>query len=64
MAAKLKGGEAYYDQVVRKDGKRYLRAATPIPVVLDKCIMCHDNYKAAKEKGQIIGSLSYTLPIE
>ena len=60
---KLKAGESYVDEVVEKDGKRYLRAATPIPVVLEKCIMCHENYKQAK-KGEPIGSLSYTVPIE
>lgn len=61
--AKLKAGESYYDEVVEKNGKRYLRAATPIPVVLEKCTMCHENYKSVK-KGAPIGSLSYTLPIE
>ena len=61
--AKLRAGESYYDRVVQKDGQRYLRAATPIPVVLEKCTMCHENYKKAKE-GEPIGSLAYTLPIE
>jgi hypothetical protein len=60
----LKAGKPGYEQVMEKDGKRFLRSATPIPVVLDKCIMCHDQYKAAKEKKQIIGSLGYTIPIE
>ena len=61
--AKMKAGEAYYEQVVKKDGKSYLRAATPIPVVMEKCTMCHSNYKGVKA-GAAIGSLSYTLPIE
>ncbi len=60
---KLKGGESYYDEVVDRDGKRYLRAATAIPVVLEKCTMCHPNYKAAKE-GEAIGLLSYVVPVE
>jgi len=60
----LKSGKPGYEQVIEKDGKKYLRSATPIPVVLDKCIMCHDQYKAAKDKKQIIGSLGYTIPIE
>lgn len=59
----LKSGKAYYDEVVTKDGKHYLRAATIIPVVMEKCIMCHPNYKDAK-KGEAIGALSYTIPIE
>ena len=60
---KLKGGESYYDQAIDRDGKRYLRAATPIPVVMEKCTMCHPHYKNAKD-GEPIGVLSYTLPIE
>ena len=60
---KLKAGESYYDQAIDRDGKRYLRAATPIPVVLEKCTMCHPHYKNAKD-GEPIGVLSYTLPIE
>jgi hypothetical protein len=59
----LKGGESYIDQVVDRDGQRYLRAATPIPVVLEKCTLCHDHYKQAKA-GEPIGALSYTLKIE
>lgn len=59
----LKAGKASYDQVIDKDGKPYLRAITPIPVVMDKCIMCHSHYKNAK-KGEPIGALTYTMPIE
>lgn len=63
-AAKLiKSGEPYVDEVVKKDGKSYLRAATIIPVVMKKCTMCHENYKKAK-KGEAIGMLSYTVPVE
>jgi hypothetical protein len=59
----LKAGKDYYEQVIEKDGKPYLRAITPIPVVLDKCVMCHAPYKNAK-KGEPIGALTYTVPIE
>jgi hypothetical protein len=62
-AARLKKGEAYVEEVQEKDGKRFLRAATPIPVVLEKCVMCHDHYKDVP-KGQAIGMLGYTVPIE
>ncbi|MBX7168671.1 MAG: DUF3365 domain-containing protein [Pirellulales bacterium] len=61
--AKLKAGAAYHEAVVERDGKPYLRAATIVPVVMEKCTMCHDHYKAAKP-GEAIGALSYTLPIE
>ncbi len=60
---KLKSGKTWHEEEIKKDGKRYLRAATPIPVVLKKCIMCHDNYKDFKPN-QPIGVLSYTIPIE
>ena len=60
---KLKAGESYFDEVVERDGKTYLRAATPIPVVLEKCTMCHPHYSEAKE-GEPIGILSYIVPVE
>jgi hypothetical protein len=60
---KLKTGANWYEQIVTKKDKQYLRAATPIPVVLKKCVLCHDNYKDVKE-GAAIGALSYTIPIE
>ena len=60
---KLKGGMKYYDRVVELKGQRYLRAATPIPVVMKKCTLCHDNYKDVKA-GYPIGALSYTIKVE
>jgi len=59
----IKAGKEYFEKVEDKDGKHHLRAMTAIPVVSTKCIMCHENYKAAK-KGEAIGALSYTVPIE
>lgn len=61
--AALKGGKAYVDEVAVQDGKSVLRAATPVPVVMQKCALCHPNYKDAKP-GAPIGALIYTLPIE
>jgi hypothetical protein len=61
--AALKAGKPGYEQIVEKDGKRYLRSATPIPVVLQKCTICHPNYENAK-KGEAIGAISYTMLIE
>lgn len=60
---RLKAGEAYYEQVVQLDGKPQLRAMTPVPVVMEKCVMCHSHYAQAK-KGEAIGAISYTVPIE
>jgi len=59
----LKAGKGYYEKLEKRDDGRYLRAATPVPVVMDKCIMCHDHYKDAKE-GEPIGALLYTLKVE
>ena len=51
------------EKVVERDGKRFLRAATPFPVVLEECTMCHPHYKDAA-KSETIGVLSYTIPVE
>jgi hypothetical protein len=59
----LLAGKSGHEQVVEKDGKRYLRSATPVPVVMKKCAMCHPHYENVKE-GQPIGALTYTLLIE
>lgn len=61
--AELKGGKDYYEEVQKKDGAWVLRAVTPIPVVMQKCTMCHENYKKAK-KGEPIGVLAYEIPIK
>jgi len=64
MAIKsIKSGKSYVDQVETKDGVRYLRAATIVPVVLEKCSLCHPAFKDAKP-GQAIGALSYKVRIE
>jgi hypothetical protein len=59
----LKDGTDYYEQIVQKDGKPCLRVVTAVPVVMDKCVMCHENYKEAK-KGEAVGAISYTVPID
>lgn len=55
-------GKAAVDEVIKRDGKRYLQAMTAVPVVMDKCVMCHENYRDAP-KGQAIGAVSYEVPI-
>lgn len=59
----LKAGKPYYEQITTIKGKPYLRAVTPVPVVMKKCIMCHEHYAKAK-KGEAIGAISYSVPIE
>lgn len=64
MAVKaLAAGKANVESIEVRDGTRHLRVATPIPVVFEKCVMCHDNY-ADVPKGKAIGALSYTMPID
>lgn len=60
---KLKAGAKGHETIVSQDGKPFLRAMTPVPVVMDKCIMCHDHYADVK-KGEPIGAISYTVPIK
>lgn len=60
---KGKDAKPTFEKIVELDGKRYLRAATPIPVVMKKCVMCHSHYEKAAP-GEAIGSLVYKLPIE
>lgn len=59
----LLDGKANFETIVKKEGKRFLRIATPVPVVMDKCVMCHPHYEDVKE-GTPIGALSYTIPIQ
>jgi Protein of unknown function (DUF3365) len=59
-AKKLVAGDMWYEEVSEKDGKRYLRVATGIPVVSENCLMCHANFKGNKGN---IGALSYTVPV-
>lgn len=60
---RLKAGAEGYERVVNQDGKPHLRSVTPVPVVMKKCVMCHAHYADAK-KGDPIGAISYTVPIE
>lgn len=65
LAALVAGESSWFEQIDegKKKGKRTLRVATPIPVVFEKCIMCHDNY-ADVPAGQAIGALTYSIEIE
>lgn len=60
---RLKAGESFVDETVVEKNQRYLLAATPIPVVMEKCTMCHSNYDMG-QKGAVIGALTYRVPID
>jgi Protein of unknown function (DUF3365) len=59
----LKAGKATIEEVINDGDDRILRAATPIPVVMDKCVMCHSHY-ADVAKGAPIGALIYRITID
>ena len=59
----LKAGKAFVEETITEDQKRYLLAATPIPVVMEKCTMCHSNYDT-EQKGLVIGALTYRVPVD
>src|SRR6056297_1686506 len=40
----LKAGAEKHEKVVTMEGDHYLRMMTPVPVVMEKCIMCHSHY--------------------
>lgn len=64
MAIKqLTSEKPYIDKIVEKDGIRYLEALTQVPVVMDKCVMCHANYENV-EPGVTIGAISYRIAID
>ncbi len=60
---KLKQGKASFDKVEKTDEGRVLRAATAVPIVSKKCILCHENYKTIAE-GAAVGALIYTVKIK
>jgi hypothetical protein len=60
--SEILSGKASYDEVVTEGEKRFLLAATAIPVVMDKCVMCHENYRDVA-KGKAIGALGYKVPV-
>ena len=59
----LKNGSAFVDETVVDKNKRFLLAATPIPVVMEKCTMCHSNYDF-DDKSMVVGALTYRVPID
>lgn len=59
----LKEGAATVEQVVEGEDGWNLRVLTAVPVVMKKCVMCHPHYADVK-KGEAIGAISYTIPLD
>jgi hypothetical protein len=57
---KILAGAANYSEVVEEEGKRYVQMATAVPVVIEKCVLCHSNFKG---KAGAIGALSYKMAV-
>lgn len=57
---KILAGETYVDQVVSENDHNYLRAATIVPVVNAKCVLCHPGNKV----GGVLGAVSYKIAVE
>ncbi|MBL8855278.1 MAG: DUF3365 domain-containing protein [Planctomycetaceae bacterium] len=55
------GGSTLYEEMVREGDKSFLLTATPIPVVMEKCVTCHSNYEGVQGP---IGALGLKIPIE
>ncbi len=57
---KIMAGAASYEAVETQGDKQIFRMATTVPVVMEKCVMCHANFKDVKGS---IGAISYSLPL-
>lgn len=55
----LKSGKTYLEEIGMADGKPVLRAATPVPLVMKQCVLCHGG-----KEGELVGALVYELPIK
>ena len=54
-------GKIIYEEIVTEKDKRFLLSATPIPVVMQKCTLCHSHYEGVKGP---IGALGLKIPVE
>ena len=52
-------GKESIDSVEQIDGKDVLRTMTILPMALDKCVLCHENYRGKK----IVGGVSFQVPL-
>lgn len=52
-------GKERIDAVEKIDGNDVLRTMTILPMALEKCVLCHANYRGKK----IVGGVSYQVPL-
>lgn len=53
----LKDGANFFDRVEVLEGERIFRAATPVPLVMNECKMCHVSAKS----DELLGALLYKV---
>jgi hypothetical protein len=58
--AQMRAGKSYYEEIGEEDGRKVLRAATIVPVVMKQCITCHQG----KKEGDLLGAIVYEVPIK
>ncbi|QEH34650.1 hypothetical protein OJF2_31910 [Aquisphaera giovannonii] len=58
-AEAMRSGKTYLEQVTGQGESRRLRVATIVPAVTEKCARCH-----GVQKGDLLGFLSYDLPVK
>lgn len=55
----LREGQTFFEKTETTEGKKVYRAATPVPVVLKECKMCHIYVKDE----EVMGAIIYALPL-
>jgi hypothetical protein len=55
----MMAGQATFEKVETIEGQAYLRTMTSLPMVMEKCVLCHENYRGQK----LVGGVSYKLPL-
>ncbi len=53
-------GRTYFERVEKIKGRDYLRAATAVHAVMQGCIICHPS----KKVGDLLGAISYSIPLK
>ncbi len=56
----LKEGQPFFEKTEVAGDKKLYRAATPVPVVLKECKMCHPYVK----DDELLGAIAYTLSLK